>query len=262
MRVVAALLGSLAAHTLVVVALVAVRQPPRAAAPTPTYELEAPVLLTAGLIQVETGGAATPGILAGPGERPSRRGPVAPPGESAAGPGAAASPPPVVPAAAAGPAPGPERAASQPAPASQARATGAGPAGRGVAGAGPGGGAGAGPGGGAGPGEGGGPGGGGPGGAGGPGGGAGAGDPRAIIAARVAAERHYPLLARRRGLEGLVVVEFGVTPAGTAGDLRVVQSAGAILDEAARTAVQRARSLPRVSGRVQVPLRFRLTDPP
>jgi TonB family protein len=92
------------------------------------------------------------------------------------------------------------------------------------------------------------------------GGGGGTGDPGRLIAARVGAHKHYPTLARRRGLEGLVLVEFAVGPAGHAVDLAVIQSAGAVLDEAARDAVRRAGPLPAVAGRVQVPLRFRLTD--
>jgi TonB family protein len=252
MRVVAALLGSLAAHTLIVVALVAAREPPRPPAPAPTYDLEAPVLLTAGLIQRETGGLSTSGGLAGPR--------AAAPGAPPAGgrPAAAVVEPPAAALPVAPAAPAPPAAASQAAAASQPGGQAGGATGR----SGAGGAAGAG-----GPsGAGGGRGGGGDGVAGAGGGsrgGAGPGgpDPRALIAARVAAQRHYPLLARRRGLEGLVLVEFAVGDDGVARDVAVVQSAGAVLDEAARTAVLRARALPRVAGRVQVPVRFRLTDP-
>jgi periplasmic protein TonB len=70
----------------------------------------------------------------------------------------------------------------------------------------------------------------------------------------------YPTLARRRGLEGLVLVEFAVGADGSAEALSVVQSAGELLDGAAREAVERAGPLPRVPGRVQVPVRFRLSD--
>jgi protein TonB len=78
----------------------------------------------------------------------------------------------------------------------------------------------------------------------------------------------YPLLARRLGKEGIVVLDVLVTPDGRAADVRVVQSSGfAPLDEsAARTVRERWRFVPArrgataVESRATVPIRFRLDD--
>lgn len=82
---------------------------------------------------------------------------------------------------------------------------------------------------------------------------------------RVNPEPEYPPLARRRGLEGTVVLEALVTPAGTVGGLLVHQSSGhALLDEAALQAVKGWRFEPGRRGAavaamsVLVPVRFGL----
>jgi protein TonB len=75
----------------------------------------------------------------------------------------------------------------------------------------------------------------------------------------------YPYAARRRGLEGRVVLGVTVTSDGSAAAVEVVSSSGsALLDQAALQAVQGWRFIPAqrngqaVSGRVQVPITFRL----
>src|SRR5262245_6381627 len=78
----------------------------------------------------------------------------------------------------------------------------------------------------------------------------------------------YPLVARRLGKEGLVLLEVVVAPDGRAAAVRVLQSSGfPPLDEAAVTTVrERWRFLPAreggtpVESRVTVPIRFRLED--
>lgn len=72
----------------------------------------------------------------------------------------------------------------------------------------------------------------------------------------------YPALAASRGLEGYVVVEFTVTPAGTVRDVTVVESSSDLFHEAAIDATAKFRYKPRVvSGRpVEVPgVRNRIT---
>jgi protein TonB len=80
----------------------------------------------------------------------------------------------------------------------------------------------------------------------------------------------YPLLARRLGKEGVVVLEVLVAIDGHAAEVRVVRSSGfAPLDDAALTTVRdRWRFVPArrggepVESRVTVPIRFRLEDAP
>src|SRR5262249_26287303 len=94
----------------------------------------------------------------------------------------------------------------------------------------------------------------------GPGSASGGGDVAGVIQARIQAHRHYPLLARKRGLEGTVEVVFRVDPAGNVVDLRVDKSAGDLFDAAAVEAVRAAAPLPPCASPVRVPIRFRLLD--
>jgi protein TonB len=78
----------------------------------------------------------------------------------------------------------------------------------------------------------------------------------------------YPLVARRLGMEGVVVLEVMVTPDGRPAEVRVLRSSGfaPLDDSAAATVRQRWRFLPArrggtaVQSRVTVPIRFRLED--
>ncbi len=77
----------------------------------------------------------------------------------------------------------------------------------------------------------------------------------------------YPLLARRRGYEGRVLLSVVVRADGAGGGVTVKQSSGhAMLDEAALDTVRRWRFLPArrgatpVESRVDVPIVFRLED--
>ncbi|PIQ63632.1 MAG: energy transducer TonB [Bacteroidetes bacterium CG12_big_fil_rev_8_21_14_0_65_60_17] len=76
----------------------------------------------------------------------------------------------------------------------------------------------------------------------------------------------YPEIARKAGLEGLVVIQVVVTPEGKPSMPEVARSAGQVLDEAAVRAVmqlsfepgmQRGRA---VRVRMAIPIRFRLRD--
>ncbi|BBM69206.1 energy transducer TonB [Rhodothermus marinus] len=74
----------------------------------------------------------------------------------------------------------------------------------------------------------------------------------------------YPELARKAGLEGLVVVQFVVEPDGSISNIQVIRSAGKLLDEAAVKAVQQLRFKPGrqrgrpVRVRFSLPIRFKL----
>lgn len=78
-------------------------------------------------------------------------------------------------------------------------------------------------------------------------------------------EPDYPLAARRRGQQGVVVVKVTVSPAGRATEVTVKQSSGfAVLDEAALRAVRDYEFVPAqlgaipVESKIEVPIRFKL----
>ncbi|MCD6496702.1 MAG: TonB family protein [Deltaproteobacteria bacterium] len=83
----------------------------------------------------------------------------------------------------------------------------------------------------------------------------------AAVAARIHAlvQRRivYPLRARRMGIEGRVVLLFRIR-SGRAQSIRIVASAGGILNRAAIEAVHRSEPLPRYQGTVRVPVQFKL----
>ena len=80
----------------------------------------------------------------------------------------------------------------------------------------------------------------------------------AAFLARVRAHRHYPELARRGGIEGVVGIQFEARGDGTA-VVRVVRSADPILDAAARAAVLAAAPFPSLAGPREVDVEFSLT---
>lgn len=82
----------------------------------------------------------------------------------------------------------------------------------------------------------------------------------AELAARIRAHRHYPELARRRGVEGTVLLRFSIRPDGGVAALEVIEGVDPALDEAARDAVLAATPLPPVEGTITVPMPFRLHD--
>ncbi len=85
-------------------------------------------------------------------------------------------------------------------------------------------------------------------------------------AAKLAADVEYPSLARKAGLEGLVVVRIVVNADGMPSDPVVLTSPGSALDKAAIDAVMKQQFKPgRQRGRavaayMAIPVRFRLTS--
>jgi len=77
----------------------------------------------------------------------------------------------------------------------------------------------------------------------------------------------YPIVARRLGMEGVVLLDVLVAPDGSAADVRLARSSGhqQLDDSAVRTVRERWRFIPArrdgaaVESRVTVPIRFRLT---
>jgi TonB family protein len=81
------------------------------------------------------------------------------------------------------------------------------------------------------------------------------------IRARLQAALVYPPLARKRGLEGTSRIEFVIGPDGRARDVRTAASSGyPVLDAAAERCARDAGQLPRVLGRLEVPIRFSLEE--
>ncbi len=74
----------------------------------------------------------------------------------------------------------------------------------------------------------------------------------------------YPEMARKAGMEGLVVVGFVVEPDGSVSNVHIIKSAGKILDDAAIKAVKKLHFKPGkqrgkpVRVRMALPVRFKL----
>ncbi len=83
----------------------------------------------------------------------------------------------------------------------------------------------------------------------------------AEIRRRIQSALVYPAPARRRGLEGVARVRFQIGADGRADRIELERSSGhALLDRAARDSVVAAGVLPRVHGRLQVPVHFELEE--
>ena len=81
------------------------------------------------------------------------------------------------------------------------------------------------------------------------------------IRARLQAALVYPPLARRRGLEGTSRIQFVIGPDGRARDVSTSASSGyPVLDRAAERCAADAGELPRLLGRLEVPIRFSLEE--
>jgi protein TonB len=79
------------------------------------------------------------------------------------------------------------------------------------------------------------------------------------IRKRIESRKTYPLMARRRGWEGEVVVELVLSGAGELEGLRLLRHSGfPLLDRATLTAVRAAVPFPPVPGRVKIPVSYRL----
>jgi len=71
----------------------------------------------------------------------------------------------------------------------------------------------------------------------------------------------YPVMARRRGIEGTVHVSFSINPDGRPHDIMVMKSSGFnILDKATVKVVKKAAPYPLIESRVEVPVAYRLMN--
>jgi len=84
--------------------------------------------------------------------------------------------------------------------------------------------------------------------------------PYALIRDAIEKVKSYPLLARKKGIEGTVIIEFTINNEGYPKDIKIKKSSGSgILDSAALKTVTKAAPFPEVDGEIVVPITFKLT---
>lgn len=81
------------------------------------------------------------------------------------------------------------------------------------------------------------------------------------IRASIEKAKGYPILAKKRGREGSVIMEFSINGKGWPENIRIVRSSGIdLLDTEARDTIIRAAPFPHVKGAIEIPITFRLRD--
>jgi periplasmic protein TonB len=86
---------------------------------------------------------------------------------------------------------------------------------------------------------------------------------KALVRARIEAERRYSPMARRRGLEGVVNIRVSIGPSGAVSRVSVEDGAPMLLAKSTEEAVARAGPFPPPPtglGVLRVPVRYRLDD--
>jgi TonB family protein len=84
-----------------------------------------------------------------------------------------------------------------------------------------------------------------------------------LIAIRSSIERakNYPILARKRSIEGTVTVSFRIDARGSPQNVKIVRSSGyQILDEEVPKMLRKASPFPELSGDIVIPVIFRLKE--
>ncbi len=82
-----------------------------------------------------------------------------------------------------------------------------------------------------------------------------------LISTAIEKAKTYPLLARRRGMEGTVYVGFRISSSGEPQDIEIIKSSGYnILDKATLKVVRKAAPYPHIEDRIEVPITYRLKD--
>ena len=80
-----------------------------------------------------------------------------------------------------------------------------------------------------------------------------------IIRNSIEKAKIYPILARKRGIEGTVYISFRVNSEGKPNDIKILNSSGShILDNATLDIVKKAAPFPHIDSSVEVPVAFRL----
>lgn len=77
----------------------------------------------------------------------------------------------------------------------------------------------------------------------------------AAIDSAIRRNKHYPRIARERGIQGAVRLRFILNPSGAVDKIEILQSSGSdVLDNASIQAVYRAAPMPYVAGWVEIPI--------
>ena len=82
-----------------------------------------------------------------------------------------------------------------------------------------------------------------------------------LIANAIERTKAYPLLARKRGIEGTVYVSFRIGHDGKPEELAIQKSSGfGILDTATLDVIKRAAPFPHIENRVEIPVTYKLKN--
>ena len=80
-----------------------------------------------------------------------------------------------------------------------------------------------------------------------------------LIGSAIERVKTYPVMARKRGIEGTVHVSFVISPEGSPQDITVMKSSGfSILDKATVQVVKKAAPYPVIANRIEVPIAYKL----
>src|SRR4030042_3631575 len=83
----------------------------------------------------------------------------------------------------------------------------------------------------------------------------------ALIRAAIEKAKTYPLIARKRGVEGTVLVRFRIDAKGSQQDVKIVRSSGyQILDDEVQKMLKKASPFPELNGEIVIPVTFKLKD--
>jgi protein TonB len=81
----------------------------------------------------------------------------------------------------------------------------------------------------------------------------------ALIRAAIEKAKTYPLIARKRGVEGTVLVSFRIDVKGLPQNVMIVKSSGyQILDDEVQKMLRKASPFPELNGEIVIPITFRL----
>jgi TonB family protein len=83
----------------------------------------------------------------------------------------------------------------------------------------------------------------------------------ALIRAAIEKAKAYPLIARKRGVEGTVLVSFRIDVKGLPQNVMIVKSSGyQILDDEVQKMLKKASPFPELNGEIVIPITFKLSD--
>jgi protein TonB len=86
-------------------------------------------------------------------------------------------------------------------------------------------------------------------------------DPLRTIQKAIEKAKHYPYLAKKRGIEGTVTTVFTINQAGNPEQIRIIRSSGSrLLDSAAQKTIRAASPFPRVTGAIEIAISYRLKE--